>query len=94
MTLDSDIVGDTEPEAESASPASDVPARTHRPRGHYAKIAEAVAELQAEGTPLTTMRPTYRNKLILDRIEAKGHGGDLPSPRAIGRAFEVMMQSA
>jgi hypothetical protein len=56
-------------------------------RGHFAKIAEAVAELCAEGKLLPNMRTSHRDKLVLDRIDTKGHGKDRPSRQALARFF-------
>jgi hypothetical protein len=89
MPLNEDIAEDLESEPSSASPASTTPAAARRLRGHQPKIAEAVAALRAQGRlrgPNT--RPTVRDKLILDWLDANGYHNDLPSPRAIGRYFE------
>jgi hypothetical protein len=83
MDLSKDIAGDPEPEAESPSPASE-----SRPlRGHHAKIAEVEAELLAEGKLPPNLRPCHRDKIILERLDAKGYGKDRPSPRALRRYF-------
>jgi hypothetical protein len=90
MTPTQDIAKGSE-EAAATPPAPEPPAPA-RPRrghqGHQPKLAEVVPELRAEGAFLPNMRPGYRNKLVLDRLIAKGHRGDLPSPRAIQRYFE------
>jgi len=90
MQLSEDIArNDGEPEAAEAAPTSEPRAERRPRRGHHPKIAEAVAELQAEGLLVANMRPGIRNYIINERLKAKGHGPlDRPSRRALGRHFE------
>jgi hypothetical protein len=88
MTPSEDIADDLEPEPASASSAPEPRARARPLRGHHPKIDEAVAELRAEGLLVPNMRPCHRDKLVMNRLDEKGHRGDPVSRKSLYSYFK------
>jgi hypothetical protein len=67
-----------------------------RRRGHHAKIAAAVRALRDAGRLPPYLRPTERDRRVVEWLEDHGYGGgkdgccaDLPSPSALARYFSA-----
>ena len=63
-------------------------------RGHFRKIAAAVAALRADGQIPPDPLPWKRDKLVLGWLIRHGYGDDLPSRQSLQRFFADDEKSA